>query len=208
MRFTDKYLQCCANPTAREGRRGTCIHAHALAFYCIEHQLRHILVHLEAGFKFLKLLFSPNMSRQAQDRHLIRIRGPLIPVASPEKENKMGRPLDVLGNSVSKHYQTYTWVKDPEGIPHSGERGSQKSICGDSIWGRTVGADGGDVNLEQTVVVPQNMAPVLLVYSKRFQEIPDAVSRHISRDQVLTDVFIFCITPENACIWTMRPLPP
>lgn len=30
------------------------------------------------------------------------------------------------------------------------------------------------MNLEQTVVVPQNMAPVLLVYSKRFQEIPDA----------------------------------
>lgn len=75
----------------------------------------------------------------------------------------MGRPLAVLGNSVSKHYQKYTWVKDPERIPHSGERGSRKSICGYNIWGSTVGADGSDVNLEQNVVAPQNMAPVLLV---------------------------------------------
>lgn len=137
MRSTANYLQCCVKPPAREGQRR--IYTHASAFYCLEHQLRHSLVHLETGFEFFKLLSSPKMSRPAQGWNLIRIRGPLILVASPKKENEMGRPLTVLGNSVSKHYQTYTWVEDPKGIPHSGERGSRESICGYSIWGRSVG---------------------------------------------------------------------
>lgn len=99
-------------------------------------------------------------------RNLIRIRGPLILVASSGKENRMGRPLAALGNSVSRCYETYTRVKDPEGMPHSGERWSWKSICGYSIWDGTVGVDGGAVNLEWNVVVSQNMALVMLVLQR------------------------------------------
>lgn len=133
--------------------------------------------------------------------NLIRIRGPLIPVASPEKEREMGRPLAALGNSVSKHYQTYIWVKDPEGLPHSGERGSRKSICGYSIWGRTVGADGSDVNLEQNVVVPQNMAPVLLVLQQAVSGNPRRSIQTTTSHETRCLQFFYLLYHSRECLY-------
>lgn len=62
------------------------------------------------------------------------------------------------------------------------------------------------MNLEWNVVVSQNMAPVMLVLQRVVSGNPrHSILTTTSRDQVLPVClfFIFCIIPENACIWTV-----
>lgn len=71
----------------------------------------------------------------------------------------------------------------------------------------TVGVDGGTVNLEWNVVVFQNMAPVLLVLQRAVSGNPrrsiQTTTSPETRCSQFVCFFIFCIIPENACIWTM-----